>query len=360
MPYPAGLPTITVTGAFAKEGTVSAGTVTFYSYKWLIGPTDDALISPFSQSVDLDGSGEFTVPLPPCNHPNWGPLGWSYRVRIAVDGDIGWGSALIPYNAPGLTVDLADVINMDDATPTPGTNYVLLASRGAPGGVASLDGMALVPVAQLPDIPLGGVTDLEAILDAQDDLINANSVGLKGFVSPTDHGLSGWSFDPAGIQGGFVLNTPGLSYVVRVRCLAPVINGVRFHFVNPGSGLTAGQCFASVHNEAGAQLGDGAITADQSTYWATGGDKACPLLVPQGATPGANYLVRFWYNGSTGPQLSRGCNSAAAATNWGIPATVGGPFRFGTADAGMTTAPAGAPTLGPRTGFGTALLVGLY
>lgn len=172
-------------------------------------------------------------------------------------------------------------------------------------------------------------------------------------IKPVDHVLAGWTFDPANVQAGTILATAGLSYVVRVRATFPVITNILLHFTAGGSALTAGQCFASLHTDAGVLLSS---TADQAANWAGGGLKTMALAAPQSVTPGQFYRVRFWFNGTTGPTLSRAVNSSSAIVNVGL---VAPNFRYATADAGLTTAVAAPTTIGTQTGGATAWWVGL-
>jgi hypothetical protein len=196
-----------------------------------------------------------------------------------------------------------------------------------------------------------GLGNVDNTSDVNKPVSTAQAVADNANVRAIDHGLGGWTFDPVQVQGALVLATAGLSYVVRLRVMTGVVTNIHFHFTVAGSGLTSGQCFASLHNDAGAILGAGAVTADQATNWASGGYKTCALTVAQGVTAGDWYKIRFWFNGTTGPTLSRGVNSSSAITNAGLSAPN---FRFSTADTGLTTS-AGAPgNIGTMTGGATA------
>lgn len=153
--------------------------------------------------------------------------------------------------------------------------------------------------------------------------------------SPVDHGLNGWSFDPSAVQGGTILPTAGQLHTARVRAVGSAVTAIQAYVTVAGATLTSGQCFAALFNDAGALLGAGAVTADQSTAWASTGLKDMALSVAQAVTPGAFYQVGFFFNGTTGPTLARGSNIAAALINAGIGAA---PFRYGTANTGLTTA----------------------
>lgn len=170
-----------------------------------------------------------------------------------------------------------------------------------------------------------------------------------------DHGIVGWTYDPAGVQAGTALPTAGLAQVARIRVLSSVVTNILVHVTTGGTSLTAGQCFAALYNDAGALLGGGAVTADQSTPWASTGLKTMALTVAQGVTTNAWYRVLMWFNGSAGPQLSRaGTGAIAALANVGMSAPT---LRFSTADAGLTTA---APAnIGAQTAAAIPWWVGL-
>lgn len=189
-------------------------------------------------------------------------------------------------------------------------------------------------------------------LAAKLDSAAANLDPIYGTISPTDHSLIGWTFDPyTGVQGGVILATAGLAYTCRVRVLRSTITNVNLHFTVAGATLTAGQCFAAVYSDAGALLG---TTVDQATNWASSGYKTCTLSSPiTGLTPYTWVRVVWWFNGTTGPTLSRAINSNTAITNAGMASN----FRSATANTGLTTAAPG--TLGALTGFLTGWWVGL-
>lgn len=175
---------------------------------------------------------------------------------------------------------------------------------------------------------------------------------LQSTILPSDQGLAAWSYDPSASQGGTVLPTAGLVFSVRMRILGVTqINNILMHLTAGGSGLTAGQCFAAVFNDAGTTLLG--TTADQSTNWATGGPKTIPLVgAPITVTPYTWVRVVFWFNGTTGPTITRGSNINSAAVNLGM--TSG--YRYATSNAGTTTS---LTSLGTLTASQAAWLVGL-
>lgn len=373
MPFPAGLQLVSVHCAFDTLPLGGAsGRVRFECPYTLVGSTDNSIVAPFTVSANLDADGDATVSLPATNDPQWTPTGWAYTVTATVGGVPITGTLQLDYQTA--TVELADLLQVDGAAVT-GSTYIPLSQKGVASGVASLDASTKVPVAQIPAIAISGVTDLSTQLDSKlnipvqpyldaDDIANLVSEETLtetlvpyarytqlGIVRATDHGLAGWTFDPIQVQAGTLLPTAGLSHVVRFRAVGSLVTNILFHFTVAGSSLTAGQCFASLHTDAGVQLG---ITADQATNWQTGGLRTCALTVPQAVTPGEWYKIRWWYNGTTAPTLSRGVNSSSAIVNAGLSAPN---FRFGTADSGLTTT--GPTTIGTITGAATAWWVGV-
>lgn len=177
----------------------------------------------------------------------------------------------------------------------------------------------------------------------------------------TDHGLVGWSFDPAMVQGGTILPTAGLLQVVRVRALTSVATSIEMYVTTAGTSLTSGQCLAALYSGAGALLGAGAVTASAhstgATGWGDAGAKSLPLTVAQAVTPYADYLVAFYANTAAGalPTFARAAAvSHGAALNVGMSAPT---LRFSSANSGLTTAmPA---NVGSQTAIGTAWLVGI-
>lgn len=171
---------------------------------------------------------------------------------------------------------------------------------------------------------------------------------VAGIAGPAGQGLAGWTFDPVDIQGGTALTLAGTAHVMRFAANTSTISNIEIEITTAGSGLS--NCFALIVNDAGAQIGSGAITADQSTPWQSTGRKVMALTAGQAVTPGAFYKVVLWANGTV-PQLARAATGRPAALlNSGAAQP-----RFATANTGMTTvAPAGSFTLGAQTAIGTA------
>lgn len=189
---------------------------------------------------------------------------------------------------------------------------------------------------------------------------NVDNLATPGY-GPADHGLIGWTFDPAvGVQNNGVALTPaGTLNVARIRLLSSVLTNVHFHLTVGGSVLTASQCYAAVFNDAGALIGANAITASLHSTgangWGDGGFKTHPLVTPQAVTAGAWYKIVWWYNGTTGPTMSRASNSGSAIVNGNLSASTA---RFATANTGITTSGTLPGTLGAQSGGSTAWWVG--
>lgn len=234
-----------------------------------------------------------------------------------------------------------------------------IAQSDVSGLTAALASKLSSPIAQ-SDVT-GLVTALAGKLSSPAAITDVTN--LQAALTPyraADHNLTGWTFDPIMVQGGTVLATAGLSYVFRIRALSTTITNIHVHLTAGGSSLTSGQCFASLHNDAGAILGAGAVTASLhstgSNGWGDGGYKTHPLTTPQAVTQYDWYRVRLWFNGTTGPTLSRALNSNTVIVNAGLSAPN---FRYATADSGLTTSALAPGTIGTQTGANTAWWMGL-
>lgn len=359
MPFPAGLTLVTVNCQFdlPPDGGAS-GTVRLVSAYPLLGPTDNSIVPPFTRTASLDEGGECTIEVPATNDPQWTPQDWAYAVRIDVGGVTVRGTLQLDYQTA--SVELSDLLQVDGAAEV-GVTYATLAQLDALTG-ADLD----IEIADVDDLQtqLDGKLDvpIEPYLTADDidNLVSTESLteALVPYarlvdlgVRAADHGLVGWTFDTTGVQAGTVQPTAGLAQVARVRAQGSTITNILLHFTSGGSALTSGQCFAALYTDAGALL---AASADQATAWAGGGLKTCALTAPQAVTSGAWYRVLWWFNGTTGPTISRGVNSSSAIVNAGMTAPT---LRYSTANTGLTTTP--PANIGTQTGGATAWWVGV-
>lgn len=120
-----------------------------------------------------------------------------------------------------------------------------------------------------------------------------------------------------------------------------------------GSGLTAGQNFGALYSAAGTRV---AVTADQTTAWASTGEKNMAFTSPYNAAPGLYYLALLSV-GTTPPTIFRTIAATAASDviNHGMtPATA----RYTTGPTGQTSMPASV-TMASRTLSGTAFWMGV-
>lgn len=172
---------------------------------------------------------------------------------------------------------------------------------------------------------------------------------------PVDQGMAGWTFDPAEQQAGTILPLAGQLNVCRIKVSSAAVTGIMIYVTVAGATLTAGQNFAALFNDAGAILGGGAVTADQSTPWQSVGLKSMALNVAQAVVPGAWYRVGIFGNGTTLPTIARAANIAPVALNAGMSAPT---LRYSTADTGLTTTmPA---NIGAQTAASPAWWVAVY
>lgn len=147
MSFPASLTVRTVKGHFVTYpgGVAAKGSARFILETLMQGPTDDTIVAPFDITVDFDKFGDVSLDLPSNNDPQWTTS--PYRVIIVAGGKTIRQNLLVPYDSTD-PIDLADVLNVP--TPTPGENYLLLAMKGQPNGIASLGSDGKVPSSQLP------------------------------------------------------------------------------------------------------------------------------------------------------------------------------------------------------------------
>jgi hypothetical protein len=319
--FPAGLTLVTVAIRFDLPPSGGASGVAQFSAPYaLTGPTDNSIVPPFTKAVTLAADGTGTVQLPATNDPDWTPQGWAYNVVVQLGSATVRGTLQLDYLTA--SVQLADLLQVDGAA-TPGVTYATLAQLTA------------------AQVSLSAATATVA-----SDL----AVLTPSVVRASDLGLVAHSFPASGIVAGTIVPTAGLLQVVRVRALSGVATNIELYVTVAGSGLTAGRCFAALFNDAGALLGAGAVTADQSGLWNSTGRKSMALTVAQGITANAWYRVGFFANGTTLPTFGRGADLGAAGA-----ALIGGlsaPYRYSTADTGLTTAmPA---NIGTQTAIGTA------
>lgn len=129
MSIPAAIPTVRVTGTYlGPDGRPLKGTVTFSGPPILTFPGSDLFMAgAVAASLDengriVDADGNTGVTLPATDSPGMNPDGWAYTVKESLTGVTGTRTyaLLLPRATPLGTIDLADVVSTDPATP----NYV--------------------------------------------------------------------------------------------------------------------------------------------------------------------------------------------------------------------------------------------
>lgn len=157
--------------------------------------------------------------------------------------------------------------------------------------------------------------------------------GSRNNGQPRDRGMEAWSFDPATASGGTTLAVAGRVYVSQIELNGDApLSQLVFEITAGGSGLTAGQCGACLWRADGTYIGQ---TGDLSTIFASA-DVWEPALTggPFDSTAGIFYFG-IWFNGTTGPTLSRKGSSQKLLAYGLTPST----YLAGYVGSGVTAAP---------------------
>lgn len=235
MPFPAGLPLVTVNvqidtlpsgGATGFVRIVYTGTLT--------GPTDDSIVPFVDEKRTLAADGSATVQVPPTNHPNWTPQDFQYAVWIGTGRAVHEGRLSLDYQT--LSVELADVIEWTAADVDPGVTYATLAQL-----TAGLAGKANTVHTHIVGDVTGLTTALNTLTTAVDGkapLVHthaqADVTGLTAALAgkaPTVHthvqsdvtGLAATLADKADLVGGFV-PTAQIPALAVTEYLGPTAN----------------------------------------------------------------------------------------------------------------------------------------
>jgi hypothetical protein len=163
-------------------------------------------------------------------------------------------------------------------------------------------------------------------------------------LGPSDHGFLEWSGDLSIGLGSTALATAGTVYTTKVRVRRPrTVTSVCVYVVTAGTGLTTGQCFGALWQQADGESGNAVMlrqSVDQAAGFAAGGLREMTLSSTVDVVTGYAY-IGYWFNGSGGPGLARGGNTAL------VNAGLSSAYRWATADTGKTTtapSPLGALT----------------
>lgn len=167
-------------------------------------------------------------------------------------------------------------------------------------------------------------------------------------LSPADHGLLAWTYDPAMISTGKLLSMAGLIFTSRIFIpQAMTISNVLLYLTGAGAVLTNSYVALYQNNVLLVQ------SADQSTSWQSSGVKTISIT-PQAVSAGSVEVAMWCGTWTTAPTLGRVADQSGAIANIGLSAANS---RFATADTSKTTT---APTnLGTHTQIGTTWWFGL-
>lgn len=186
MSYPASLITRTIEGRFVTDpnGVAASGEVRIILERMMQGPTDDTFVGPFDRTYKIDKrTGLVSFVLPANDDPQWTPS--IYKIIVTIDDKEAHRQKMfVPYSGTGI-LQLTDLLNVPPATP--GQAYVLLSSKGAPNGVASLDSDGKLLLSQVP-AELGGAVAWDDIEDKpavfpHDEVTMAEVTGLVPALS---------------------------------------------------------------------------------------------------------------------------------------------------------------------------------
>ena len=104
--------TIAVTGTYlqADNSTPATGNVSFIAATAMTDAANDQIVAPTFVTATLNGSGAFSINLTATNDTTTSPSGVTYEVTENIDlaGQNKYNIE-VPYNSPGLTLDLADI-----------------------------------------------------------------------------------------------------------------------------------------------------------------------------------------------------------------------------------------------------------
>ncbi|NYT96315.1 hypothetical protein [Salinispora sp. H7-4] len=151
MTYPASLSTRTITGVIlTADGNPAAGTIRLTRAIPLQGPADDITLQPGAHTATLDNAGAYSLTVPVSDDVDWSPSGWAYTLDVDTTAWRYRADIAIPGGPPA---SLADLVPVTATAPDPASTYVTRASVGTASGPAGpLDGSALLPAGQVPDL----------------------------------------------------------------------------------------------------------------------------------------------------------------------------------------------------------------
>ncbi|KPV49030.1 hypothetical protein SE17_34900 [Kouleothrix aurantiaca] len=153
-------------------------------------------------------------------------------------------------------------------------------------------------------------------------------------VVPAHHNFLGWLCDPVNVSG---TTTPGAGTLQLARILIPqtiVVNTITLSISIAPTTCTSGQNFVGIYDQSGTRLG---VSVDQSTAWATNGQKACAMASATTVPGGLDVFVwvAFLWNGTGSITLHR----PTIISNIASIGLTGATMRMGTILTGQTSLP---------------------
>lgn len=101
---------ITVTGTIRDASGPIAGRLVFASSTLVRDPATNDVMVPQEIVATVGSDGELSVPIPATNDPAFSPTGWTWELRPHFHGWSAAFSVAIPYDSPGATIDLSDLV----------------------------------------------------------------------------------------------------------------------------------------------------------------------------------------------------------------------------------------------------------
>jgi hypothetical protein len=211
------------------------------------------------------------------------------------------------------------------------------------GGIIGVDDASAVPNAN----PTAGVIIYSEggflkVRMADGKIVNLANLATPDFQAQ-DHGLIGWTQDPAGLNADGAVSTSGVVYLSKILVRqASTISNLVVTVQTAGSGLTAGQNWIGLYGPTGTKLQEVGMDSDFTSI----GTKT-KAITPTAVAAGHVYLA-ILTNGTTPPRFLYGNGTSASALNVNLLPSGGAP-RFVDSGAGQTTLPASITLSGTAT-----------
>lgn len=154
-------------------------------------------------------------------------------------------------------------------------------------------------------------------------------------------GVKAWAFDPIVLNGGLVLPSNGVMYLVGLWTPVDItVSNIYYSVQTAGATLTASQNHVALYSSSRSLLG----SVNQDSAFTSTGLKTAAI------TPVAVAAGRFWVgflsNGTTRPSINRAVGQGLAVLNGLYAATAA---RFASSGSSLTTPAAGPITLAAST-----------